>query len=48
MSPEKISATWMAMASGMLASSVAANREDSMVPLARRVEAVRAAVSMRD
>ncbi|OQC07296.1 MAG: hypothetical protein BWX79_01908 [Alphaproteobacteria bacterium ADurb.Bin100] len=36
------------MVSGMRASSVAANREDRMLPLASRVEATRGAVSSRD
>jgi len=37
MSPENMSASCVAMASGTLASSVAANSEDWIVPLPRRV-----------
>ena len=45
MSPENISATCTAIASGMRASSVAANSELWILPLASRVETVSAAVS---
>ena len=48
MLPEKISATCMATASGMLAASVAANNELRITPPARRVPLVRGAVSMRE
>ena len=48
MLPEKISATCMATASGMLAASVAANNELRITPPARRVPLVRGAVSIRE